>query len=186
MLTFGYHEDMRPPGTPDTLERRRQDAIDLLLAGHTLSSVAHQMRASRSSVFRWWRMYQAGGKKGLASKPVPGRPSKLSRHKERFWRVLMRWLEEGEADHAWFSALVRLRARQQRHTRLRDLRAEDPYFVRFYKRYYQKQRLRARDLAQAAAAILKQFHVHYSSHQLRRIFRRRGLSYSLDTGWKKP
>ncbi len=69
---------MRPPGTPEQLEKRRRRAVQLLKSGQTLSAVARQVHASVSSVFRWWQAYQRDGRRGLRAKPTPGRPPGLS------------------------------------------------------------------------------------------------------------
>jgi transposase len=69
---------MRPPGSPQELERRRRRAIVLLRAGENLSTVAHAVNASASSVHRWYQAYQRNGRAGLRPRPTPGRPSRLS------------------------------------------------------------------------------------------------------------
>lgn len=48
--------------------------------------MARRVGAHPSSVKRWWEAYQKNGEGGLAAKPVPGRPSKLTaRHRK--WLV---------------------------------------------------------------------------------------------------
>jgi transposase len=69
---------MRPPGTPKELEKRRRRAVQLLESGQTLSAVARHVEAAASSVFRWWQAYRRKGTRGLAAKPTPGRPPRLS------------------------------------------------------------------------------------------------------------
>ena len=69
---------MRPPGAPDQLQQRRRRAVQLLQAGRPRAAVARQVRASVSSVWRWWQSYQRAGPRGLAPKPTPGRPPRLS------------------------------------------------------------------------------------------------------------
>jgi transposase len=69
---------MRPPGTPEQLEKRRRRAVQLVKSGRTLSAVAGQVHASVSSVFRWWQDYHRAGMRGLRPTPTPGRPAKLS------------------------------------------------------------------------------------------------------------
>lgn len=69
---------MRPHGSAEELERRRRRAIALLEAGHCQAEVARRIDAHSSSVKRWWEAYQKHGEGGLAAKPVPGRPSKLT------------------------------------------------------------------------------------------------------------
>jgi transposase len=69
---------MRPPGTPQELERRRRRAIVLLRAGENLVTVARAVNASVSSVHRWNQAYQRNGRAGLRPRPTPGRPRRLS------------------------------------------------------------------------------------------------------------
>ena len=69
---------MRPHGSAEELERRRRGAIALLEAGHRPAEVARRVGAHPSSVKRWWEAYQKNGEGGLAARPVPGRPSKLT------------------------------------------------------------------------------------------------------------
>lgn len=66
--------------------------MELLDAGKNLASVARTVGSSASSVHRWRQVYEAEGAQGLRPLPVPGRPSKLSRHQER---RLLKLLEHG-------------------------------------------------------------------------------------------
>ena len=68
--------DMRPPGSPSQLERRRRRALELLKRGVTQSAVAEQLGCAKSSVSRWHHTYERAGLKGLAPQPIPGRPPK--------------------------------------------------------------------------------------------------------------
>jgi len=52
--------------------------VALLEAGHRQAEVARRVGAHPTSVKRWWEAYQKSGEGGLAAKPVPGRPSKLT------------------------------------------------------------------------------------------------------------
>lgn len=74
---------MRPPGTAQQLEKRRRRAVQLLKSGQTLSTVARQVGAAVSSVFRWGQAYRRKGPRGLNSKPTPGRPPRLSTGQKR-------------------------------------------------------------------------------------------------------
>ena len=69
---------MRPRGTAKQLEQRRRRAIQLLNQGKSPSEVARAVKASTSSVWRWRQAYRTEGWEGLRSRPVPGRPSRLS------------------------------------------------------------------------------------------------------------
>lgn len=70
---------MRPPLTVWQLERRRRLAVQLLKGGKTKAAVARAVSASPSSVALWWKAYRRKGAAGLASRPSPGRPPRLSR-----------------------------------------------------------------------------------------------------------
>ena len=70
---------MRPHESQSELEKRRRRAIALLKQGKaSLSDVARQVGASKSSVSRWQQAYQESGSKALRPKEIPGRPPKLS------------------------------------------------------------------------------------------------------------
>jgi transposase len=69
---------VRPPGSPERLEERRRKAIALLRSGETYQKVAWVVKSSLSSVVRWHQAYQQGGKQGLRTKPIPGRPPRLT------------------------------------------------------------------------------------------------------------
>ncbi len=69
---------MRPPGSPQELERRRRRAVGLLESGENLSSAARIVGASVSSVHRWYQAYQRAGPAGLRPGLTPGRPPRLS------------------------------------------------------------------------------------------------------------
>jgi transposase len=81
---------MRPPGSPEQLERRRRRAIALLRKGLNLSAVAAKVGCSVSSVFLWREAYRKQGEGGLRAKAAPGRPSRLDqRQKQALTRVLL-------------------------------------------------------------------------------------------------
>ena len=82
---------MRPPGSPSQLERRRRRALELLKRGLTQSAVAAQLGCAKSSVSRWRHTAKRAGLRGLAPKPIPGRPPKLSSaQKQRLVRRLVK------------------------------------------------------------------------------------------------
>ena len=68
---------MRPVGSPEELERRRQRAIDLLKAGHAPKEVALIVGVDRRSLRRWRAAYRTHRRSGIAARPTPGRPAKL-------------------------------------------------------------------------------------------------------------
>ena len=69
---------MRPPGSAERLEARRRKAIALLRSGETYQQVAWAVQSSISSVVRWNQAYRRSGKPGLRTKPIPGRPRRLT------------------------------------------------------------------------------------------------------------
>ena len=82
---------MRPIGDGKRLERRRQRAIALLKEGRAPVEVARLVGVDRRSVRRWQAAYRRQGAGGLAARPVPGRPSKLSaRQRAQLEVVLLR------------------------------------------------------------------------------------------------
>lgn len=83
---------MRPKGSGTFLEKRRRRAIWLLKQGKNPLEVARAVKASPSSVYRWYRTYQREGWPGLRSHTPPGRPPKLSPEQKL---SLIRLLEKG-------------------------------------------------------------------------------------------
>lgn len=69
---------MRPPGSPEELQRRRERAWALLRQGYRPVEVAERVGVDRRSVRRWKAAVRERGSKALRAKPVPGRPRKLS------------------------------------------------------------------------------------------------------------
>lgn len=80
---------MRPLGSGKQLERRRQRAIALLKEGRAPVEVARLVGVDRRSVRRWNASYRRHGAGGLAARPVPGRPSKLSARRRRHLEIIL-------------------------------------------------------------------------------------------------
>lgn len=78
---------MRPEGTAQQLQRRRQRAIELLKEGKSYRAVADRLGASLSSVVRWQQACDAGGRRALDARPHTGRPCRLSPHQQSFLRA---------------------------------------------------------------------------------------------------
>lgn len=99
---------MRPIGTPAELERRRQRAITLVKKGYSLNATARRVGCNASSVLRWKRAFDRGGKKALAPKPASGRPPRLTqRQKERLIQYLLRGaLTHGYRTDLWTTQRV--------------------------------------------------------------------------------
>lgn len=83
-------QTMRPHGSPEELQRRRQRAIKLLRQGHATVEVAHVVGVDRRSVRCWRAAFEQGGEEALSARPAPGRPSKLSpRQKQELVEALL-------------------------------------------------------------------------------------------------
>jgi transposase len=74
---------MRPQGTAQQLQKRREHAIELLKAHKTPAATARALSASRSSVSRWLCTFKTQGWAGLRAQPIPGRPPGLSTKQKR-------------------------------------------------------------------------------------------------------
>ncbi len=83
---------MRPFGSPQQLQQRRQRAIELLEKGMAPVAVARQLGVDRRSVRRWKAAYRRAGAQGIVARPAPGRPSRLSPARKR---RLTQWLARG-------------------------------------------------------------------------------------------
>jgi transposase len=81
---------MRTIGSPAELERRRRLAVRRVRDGYTTAEVAAFLGVDPSTVRRW-RLAARAGPRGLAARPVPGRPPKLARWQQK---VVGRWLGE--------------------------------------------------------------------------------------------
>ena len=81
---------MRPKGSADRLEYRRQWAVALLDEGKGINEVARLIQASPSSVHRWKELKKKHGAEGLKAKPHPGRGCPLSSpDKEQLKQLLL-------------------------------------------------------------------------------------------------
>ena len=81
---------MRPKGSADRLEYRRQWAVALLDEGKGINEVARLIQASPSSVHRWKELKKKHGAEGLKAKPHPGRGCQLSSpDKEQLKQLLL-------------------------------------------------------------------------------------------------
>lgn len=73
---------MRPAGSQEMLENRRQKAIDLLREGYQPYEVANKLGVDRRSVRRWKAAHREQGTQALKAKPVPGRPARMDEKKK--------------------------------------------------------------------------------------------------------
>lgn len=70
----------------------QQQAIKAIREGQDVSSVAAAYGVNVRCVFRWLADFANGGQKALLSKPIPGRPPKVSSDE-------MRWLAQAVKEH---------------------------------------------------------------------------------------
>ena len=69
---------MKPAGSPQALQRRRERVMRLLDEGREPHEVASMLKVDWRTVRRWRAMWRRDGPEALQAKPSPGRPSKLS------------------------------------------------------------------------------------------------------------
>jgi transposase len=63
--------------------------VGLLEAGNSLSAVARMVGAAVSAVWQWRETWRRSGEEGLAAKPAPGRPPRLTlRQRQRLPKIL--------------------------------------------------------------------------------------------------
>lgn len=74
---------MRPSGSPEALERRRFQAMDLLEDGLQPVEVAKKLKVERRSVRRWKAAFRNQGPKAIKAKPSSGRPPKLDKQAKK-------------------------------------------------------------------------------------------------------
>lgn len=90
MQHSGMVASMRPPGTPEQLQKRREYAIELLKGGQSPGAVARAVGANRSSVWRWHRCFEEAGQAGLSAKAIAGRPPLLETdQRQRLIEILL-------------------------------------------------------------------------------------------------
>lgn len=94
---------MRPHGSPEELERRRQRALALLAEGLQPVEIAQRLGVDRRSVRRWKAAARRGGPAALAARPAAGRPPKLQvRLRPRLEKLLLGGAEAaGYAQDLW-------------------------------------------------------------------------------------
>jgi transposase len=87
---------MRTPGSPIVLEYRRLLAVQRIDEGYSIQEVADFLDVAPSSVRRWVATFRQQGIDGLAARPVPGRPPKLTSTQEK---IICRWLDDDPTEH---------------------------------------------------------------------------------------
>jgi transposase len=91
MSVVFYAPGMRTFGKASELERRRRLAVARHADGYTVEEIADFLGVTERSVWRWVAASRLTGEDGLAARPAPGRPAKLTRTQEK---VVGRWLAE--------------------------------------------------------------------------------------------
>lgn len=80
---------MRPSGSPQELEHRRERAIALLEDGRPPVEVARMVGVDRRSVRRWKSAVRTHGRDAIRARPTPGRPPKLDEKDAERLRALL-------------------------------------------------------------------------------------------------
>jgi transposase len=93
---------MRPKGSPEELEHRRQLAVQRYIEGYSADEIAEFLGVSTRAVWRWLASFRGQGPQGLTARPVPGRPRKLSTTQEK---IVLRWLSDNPMDHGFATEL---------------------------------------------------------------------------------
>jgi transposase len=91
----------RPVGTAAELERRRRRAVALVEQGEAPTTVARILGVNRNSLYRWRQLAKPGAQ-GLAAKPHPGPPPRLSDAQLAQLDALLR---QGAQAYGWPDAL---------------------------------------------------------------------------------
>ncbi len=100
---------MRPAGSAEALERRRERAIELLREGWQPVDVAQKVGVDRRSVRRWRAAFEREGRSGLEARTVPGRPLKLdARERAELEQLLLQGaVRAGYSTDLWTCPRVR-------------------------------------------------------------------------------
>ena len=93
---------MRSSGSPTELEHRRRLAVRRIQAGYSVAQVAAFLEVAPFSVRRWLTAFRQRGQRGLAARPAPGRPPRLSRTQEK---IVRRWLRDPASEHGFGTEL---------------------------------------------------------------------------------
>jgi transposase len=90
----------RPIGTAAELERRRRRSVEAINGGESPEVVARTFGVARASVYRWLKLSHRTD--GLAAKPHPGSPRRLSPQQHQRLEAL---LVKGAKTHGWSTDL---------------------------------------------------------------------------------
>lgn len=93
---------MRSIGSPLELERRRFLAVQRVCEGYATQEVGDFLGVNPRTVRRWLADVNQHGLTGLAARPAPGRPAKLTTTQEK---IVCRWLADNPTDHGFATQL---------------------------------------------------------------------------------
>src|SRR5262245_36117938 len=93
---------MRSKGSPVELETRRRLAVRRVREGYSTGAVAKFLGVSARAVRLWLAAFEDRGDAGLAARPVPGRPPKLTAAQEQ---EVLGWLRESPTEHGFANEL---------------------------------------------------------------------------------
>jgi transposase len=82
---------MRTRGSASELQRLREIAVNAVKGGKTPAEVAEVLGVHPASVRKWWNAFQQNGDSGIALKPHPGRPSRLTLTQQQ---TVLGWLRK--------------------------------------------------------------------------------------------
>ena len=99
---------MRTRGSAKELERLRLLAVERVSEGKMPAQVAEFLGVHHASVRKWWNAFQQHGAAGVAAKPHPGRPPKLTPARQS---QVLNWLRKnpksfGFATELWTARRV--------------------------------------------------------------------------------
>ena len=93
---------MRPQGSAHELAKRRRLAVARVNEGYSQTEVARFLGVHVRSVRDWMARYRRDGDEGLAAKPQPGRPRRLTPEQER---TALGWLARDPAEFGFATEL---------------------------------------------------------------------------------
>lgn len=88
--------------TAAELERRRRLAVERVVSGYSQQETADFLGVSKSAVSQWMAAYRQRGEAGLAAKPHPGRPRKLTKRQEQ---SVLGWFSKSATDFGFANEL---------------------------------------------------------------------------------
>ncbi len=143
---------MKTQGSVTQRERRRQEAVRLIAQGYSQVEAARHLGVTDRTVRNWVRRYRESGEPGLADRPRPGKPCKLSvRQREGLRKRLLKGAQsEGFESDLWTCPRIRevIRRRYGVEYRVESL----PYLLKSLGFSCQKPQLKAVERDEAAIA----------------------------------